>query len=451
MKRILCAALALILLLTACGHSTAAEPLPVEEAAERGGTEDEAAAAIAPPIQDHQALALYQAFIEGSLSARQTYEDENGSASRDVFLRSEGIYLDLDGRSCDVRSFQLTDMDGDGARELILYTYPENIAWEQPLILSCYDGTLYLNEENPYSFQTLRRDGTFCCTGGAVNMSLLKAHFEHGMQPQVLAAYFPDSDANGQDSSLPLRYEIGGEPASEAEWNALWRVQELKAPVKSYDWTAENRSAVFQADARARSLYQEFIAGTRSAAYLPPNDGQREIFFFQPPDVFTVDEAQNLTWRVVAFALVDLDGDGARELILSATNGGAGEIEILTCSGGELFVSREGVRSFCELWTDGSFLGSGGVDTHYLLRADFPEGAMKTERLAYSTHTYPQNEPYYEIGGCFATALEWDTLMEVQRGKAVADWYPWNPENLAAALTDTAVSSGFPASEDTDG
>ena len=178
--------------------------------------------------------------------------------------------------------------------------------------------------------------------------------------------------------------------------------------------------AATEAEAQAFWLYREYLAGKRAAQVvcITYNEHKREASYlentFQPPDVYEADLEQGIIWRVTDFTLLDLDGDGVRELILSTSNGGVGNYEIFHCWNGQMFDNEQWERAFCNLQADGTFTGSGGADSHSIYRACFQEGVMEKAESAWSNWG-----EYHGADGASISEAEWDVLWDAQNSKVV--------------------------------
>ena len=87
-------------------------------------------------------------------------------------------------------------------------------------------------------------------------------------------------------------------------------------------------------DAQAGSLYEDFFTGDVTVTANLINAGvEATTASFRAPDVYATKgvDGSDMDWTITRFSLLDLDGDGADELVLNIDYSGEEEYVILTC------------------------------------------------------------------------------------------------------------------------
>lgn len=86
---------------------------------------------------------------------------------------------------------------------------------------------------------------------------------------------------------------------------------------------------------------------------------------FRAPDVYATKgvDGSDMDWTITRFALLDLDGDGADELVLAIDYSGEEEYVILTCYDGAVYANQIVYRGFLSPKADGTFEWSNGAST----------------------------------------------------------------------------------------
>lgn len=84
---------------------------------------------------------------------------------------------------------------------------------------------------------------------------------------------------------------------------------------------------------------------------------------FRAPDVYANKgvDGSDMDWTITRFALLDLDGDGADELVLAIDYSGEEEYVILTCYDGAVYANQVVHRGFLSPKADGTFEWSNGA------------------------------------------------------------------------------------------
>lgn len=103
-------------------------------------------------------------------------------------------------------------------------------------------------------------------------------------------------------------------------------------------------------DAQAGSLYEDFFTGDVTVTANLINTGvEATTASFRAPDVYATKgvDGSDMDWTITRFALLDLDGDGADELVLNIDFSGEEEYVILTCYDGAVYANQVVYRGFC--------------------------------------------------------------------------------------------------------
>lgn len=97
------------------------------------------------------------------------------------------------------------------------------------------------------------------------------------------------------------------------------------------------------------SLYEDFFTGDVTVTTNLINAGvEATTASFRAPAVYATKgvDGSDMDWTITRFALLDLDGDGADELVLAIDYGGEEEYVILTCHDGAVYANQVVYRRF---------------------------------------------------------------------------------------------------------
>jgi len=137
---------------------------------------------------------------------------------------------------------------------------------------------------------------------------------------------------------------------------------------------------------------------------------------------FTVDE---LPWRVVQVAILDLDSDEVLEAVLEVENH-VGFV-ILEYQDGTVLGTEIWYRAFRDLKEDGSFSGSGSSFNRNYWQYAFSGNILLAERYAAE-----DGSPCYTLFGEEAEEATFYTFEAQQQSKPAATWYPDWQDYLAS-------------------
>ena len=449
MKRLFCAALALILTLTACGRAETDSPDGADSQPDAAEDVDAALNAVDDPAEaeeqaagdlpvpaameaDARALALYREYLAGKRTAQQVSVTDYGDRQEVSF--TETAFQPPDVYQVDAAQnmvwqadfFTLLDLDGDGVRELILSTTNGSVDLYE--IFNCWNGQLFDNGIGGVrSFGDLRTDGTFTGSGGAGSRYLCRAGFREGVMEEEFSHYEADSEPGGM---------LDGKHISEAEWNAIWAAQQGKPSVQWYAFTEENLDTVFAAELRARALYRDFLDGRITASALLINYGVPATESrFLAPNIYSTGSLAGVTvdWMVPRYALTDLDGDGVSELILTVEENGNQEYVILTCRDGKLHASEVVYRGFEGPKADGTFGWSNGAADNGFSHARFENGVLADEPFAVCLgSSYTLRLQAASEQGEAVTWEQYQAFLDVQLAKPDLVWTEFTAEHIRA-------------------
>ncbi len=142
--------------------------------------------------------------------------------------------------------------------------------------------------------------------------------------------------------------------------------------------------------------------------------------------------------RLERFARLDLDGDGAQELVLQSIDvaGDMGGYLVLHAQEDAVYGFVSDWRSFWSLKTDGSFEYSSSTGREWgVCTVHFADGAMLRDTPLYSGTA---NETFettpYTVAGQEADEQAYAAAQAAQAAKPDAVWYPFDEEGIRQAL-----------------
>ena len=458
MRRLFCAALALMLLLTACtqNETPPAEPAGTDSGANETA-EPERPLDEAPLVSGDDPAEAMRAVLDSQAAFYDVGKDE--VITLDNYLkRAEEARATLPSSEAD---FLLGSFCNDGGMQAIVSVNGDQFLCDYFLVLHWYNGTVYGEASWTYrTFSNFKTDGSYDWSFGGLNYG--RSYLAFDGEKLASEAYLwtepGPNDANGDYTGLYYHddkeiskdtfyalYEKELEKP-DAEWQTLTpetveaALNAVTAPGNGEEQAPDSglpAPAATEAEAQAFGLYREYLAGKQAAQAVciirDYDTYESEISYveytFQPPDVYEVDREQNMVWRVTYFTLLDLDGDGVRELILDTSNGSIGNYEIFHCWNGQLFDNMKWSRAFCDLRTDGTFTGSGGASSIYFCRAYFQEGVMEEE----FSH-FEGDADGGTLDGKHISEAEWDAMWDAQSSKPLAKWYAFTEANIDAVF-----------------
>ena len=184
-------------------------------------------------------------------------------------------------------------------------------------------------------------------------------------------------------------------------------------------------------------------ASTALAAYKAVLLGQAEFFSTDQSATMSLtqltqalgtgEDGQPLTMQ--QFAVVDLDGDGTPEVVLSES--GYTGYEILHDQGGTVYGYNLGYRSFEQPKADGTFSFSGGANDNGFGTISFTTTAYNIKQVTYSqssTDTAGNTTVAYFVNGNSSTQDAFQAAVTQQGAKADLSWIDLTPDNVNSQL-----------------
>ena len=189
-------------------------------------------------------------------------------------------------------------------------------------------------------------------------------------------------------------------------------------------------NTVLDQDTNAGSIIEAVLLGDTQFLYV--SDGNTEtIDITDIPLLFDADDSFMKIWN---FSVVDLDGDGEEEVILSVI-GVAGDMSgkmILHQIGDEVYGYACDSRTLEELKTDGTFGFSdptGVVEGGIGAITDFSELDYTIDKISYGTGTH-EGWNTFIVDHQPATEEEYFDAADAQSEKPDAAWYDFTNENI---------------------
>jgi len=148
------------------------------------------------------------------------------------------------------------------------------------------------------------------------------------------------------------------------------------------------------------------------------------------------------SWDIsLYFTIIDLDGDGIREVILMLGSYGRYGYEILHYQNGTVYGYYMVSRGFEELKTDGTYEGSSSAFSGSINKIEsFSENSLTEQIWAeYDYHTYDycdENElhEYFMINGKKSSSAQIEGILDQQYAKNSTEWYDVTEENIGELL-----------------
>mgnify|MGYP001052948206 FL=1 len=137
-----------------------------------------------------------------------------------------------------------------------------------------------------------------------------------------------------------------------------------------------------------------------------------------------------ISWVSIYFTIIDLDGDGIREVILMLDSNARYGYEILHYQDGTIYGYYVVPRGFEELKTDSTYQGSSSAFSGNIAKIkSFSENGFTAQIMVqYDYHTYDyldENElhTYFMINGKKSSSAQIESLLDQQSAKESVKWY----------------------------
>ena len=183
----------------------------------------------------------------------------------------------------------------------------------------------------------------------------------------------------------------------------------------------------------AHEMYASFFSGRlTAAANLINAGGETTTASFRAPAVYAAKgvDGSDMDWTIKSFALLDMDGGGADELVLSIGFSGEEEYVILTCYDGALYANQVVYRGFLTPKADGTFEWSNGAFDNGASRARFENGVLVYDDFAAMSEG-SDGRAAYMLNGEAVDEAAYGAFLDEQAAK---DDLTWTDFSLDAAL-----------------
>ena len=138
-------------------------------------------------------------------------------------------------------------------------------------------------------------------------------------------------------------------------------------------------------------------------------------------------------WTITRFALLDLDGDSADELVLAIDYSGEEEYVILTCHDGVVYANQIVYRGFLSPKADGTFEWSNGTFDNGASRARFENGVLVYDDFAAMSEGSDGNA-VYTLNGESIDEAAYSAFLDEQAAKDDLAWTEFSVDAVNAAL-----------------
>ena len=171
-------------------------------------------------------------------------------------------------------------------------------------------------------------------------------------------------------------------------------------------------------DAQAGSLYEDFVTGDVTVTANLINAGV---------------DGSDMDWTITRFALLDLDGDGADELVLAIDYSGDEEYVVLTCFDGAVYANQVVHRGFLTPKADGTVAWSNGAFDNGYARFRFENGVLVYDDFA-AVSSDGSGSVTYTLNGESVSEEDFDAFIAEQNAKDDLAWTDFTVVAVSAAL-----------------
>ena len=189
-------------------------------------------------------------------------------------------------------------------------------------------------------------------------------------------------------------------------------------------------------NAQLGNLYDDFFAGNVTATANLINAGvEASTASFRVPDVYAASGADgsDMDWTITRFALLDLDGDGADELVLNIDYSGDEEYVVLTCYDGTVYANQVVYRGFLTPKADGTVAWSNGAFDNGYARFRFENGVLVYDDFA-AVSSDDSGSVTYTLNGESVSEEDFDAFIAEQNAKDDLAWTAFSVDAVNAAL-----------------
>lgn len=187
--------------------------------------------------------------------------------------------------------------------------------------------------------------------------------------------------------------------------------------------------------AQAGNLYEDFFTGDVTVTANLINAGvEATTSSFRAPDVYAASGADgsDMDWTITRFALLDLDGDGADELVLNIDYSGNEEYLVLTCYDGTVYANQVVYRGFLTPKADGTVAWSNGAFDNGYARFRFENGVLVYDDFAVMIDN--GSSVTYTLNGENVSEEDYNAFTAEQDAKDDLAWTDFTVEAVSAAL-----------------
>ena len=146
-------------------------------------------------------------------------------------------------------------------------------------------------------------------------------------------------------------------------------------------------------------------------------------------------DEEKLPLKVVRFAVIDMNGDGAPEVVLELTTGFDGAYEVLHYENDMVYGFNHSYRAISDLTSDGIYGGSSGAnDSGYYKKVSINKDTYREEALGYSQTEADGSISYY-VGTSKVTESQYEEFQEKMWAYArqyPAAWMDFTDEEIAS-------------------
>ncbi len=188
-------------------------------------------------------------------------------------------------------------------------------------------------------------------------------------------------------------------------------------------------------NAQAGNLYEDFFTGDVTVTANLINAGVAPVTAsFRAPDVYAAKgvDGSDTDWTIDRFALLDMDGNGAEELILAITQSGSEEYVILTCDY-DVYANQVVYRGFLSPKADGTFEWSNGAFDNGAARARFENGVLVYDDFA-AMLGGSDGSVVYTLNGESVDETAYSAFLAEQSAKEDLAWTRFTLDAIAGAL-----------------
>lgn len=222
-----------------------------------------------------------------------------------------------------------------------------------------------------------------------------------------------------------------------ADTNAMW---DQNTEAQGEAGQTVSGSSVDSSMSSSMDLYYKAL--TNVAPFVSVDENGKEVYLkdFQ---YVSGGSSNDVTITPTQFAVVDMDGDGQKEVVLELDMGYDGAYEVLHTIGDKVYGYNYVYRAMNKLYADGSALGSSGADTWSIYKLSFTTTSAQSKDVAGCNQgSYFINETQS------ATEQEYESYQE---SLTPAQWYAFTESNLQAQLGTSEDTTGSSEGESTYG